>query len=763
MPRQLLTYVHGPFLTLPEPDTREEGELPEAMQKINLLLRTRTGNDFSAYKANTIRRRIERRINIHQLKGPQQYLQFLRENPTELDVVFREMLIGVTQFFRDGEAFDALSKTIHDVLSSRPENATIRVWAPGCATGEEAYSLAMLLQEAQQRIKKNFKENNGYRVKKEIRETVIFATQNVLKDPPFTRLDMVTCRNLLIYFKPEAQRRLLELFHYALKAGGILFLGSSESVNNLGEHFVMGNKKWKIFTSKGTPLTSALPDEISRNISRPPANPVEVDRPATIRKPLLSAQIERLLLDAFVPTSVIVNEQGEIAYIHGRTGEFLEAASGQPRLNILEMAREGLRIQLAAALRRSSHQKEPVVHEAIRVKTDGHFSQVRVTVTRINEPEAIRGLLLVTLQVGKQQKPPPLPKSKGRPEKLSAQIVSALERELQYTKETLQSTVEQLESANEELKSTNEEMQSTNEELQSVNEELETSKEEMQSLNEELQTVNAQLQAKVDDLGQANDDMQNLLNSTEIATIFLDQDFRIKRFTAAATKLINLIPSDVGRPIADLASNLDYHQLHADATEVMRKLGFREREVRTRNGEWRQVRVSPYRTTDNVIDGLVITFVDINRLKHAEEAIQRSRVYAENIVATVRQPLVVLDEKLRVVSVNRAFTRTFRSSSPKMDGQIIYEVNRGQWAIPRLRKLLEEILPKNTTLENFQVTHPFPGLGTKTLVINARRLDRKTGMPGMILLAIEDKNISHVAGKKSAPAKKTPPRGRRRP
>jgi two-component system CheB/CheR fusion protein len=803
MPRQLLTYVHGPFLTLPEPDTREEGELPEAMQKINLLLRTRTGNDFSAYKANTIRRRIERRINIHQLKGPQQYLQFLRENPTELDVVFREMLIGVTQFFRDGEAFDALSKTIHDVLSSRPENATIRVWAPGCATGEEAYSLAMLLQEARQRIKKNFtvqvfgtdldsyavdiaragfypeniaqdvlprrlaqfflKENNGYRVKKEIRETVIFATQNVLKDPPFTRLDMVTCRNLLIYFKPEAQRRLLELFHYALKAGGILFLGSSESVNNLGEHFVMGNKKWKIFTSKGTPLTSALPDEISRNISRPPANPVEVDRPATIRKPLLSAQIERLLLDAFVPTSVIVNEQGEIAYIHGRTGEFLEAASGQPRLNILEMAREGLRIQLAAALRRSSHQKEPVVHEAIRVKTDGHFSQVRVTVTRINEPEAIRGLLLVTLQVGKQQKPPPLPKSKGRPEKLSAQIVSALERELQYTKETLQSTVEQLESANEELKSTNEEMQSTNEELQSVNEELETSKEEMQSLNEELQTVNAQLQAKVDDLGQANDDMQNLLNSTEIATIFLDQDFRIKRFTAAATKLINLIPSDVGRPIADLASNLDYHQLHADATEVMRKLGFREREVRTRNGEWRQVRVSPYRTTDNVIDGLVITFVDINRLKHAEEAIQRSRVYAENIVATVRQPLVVLDEKLRVVSVNRAFTRTFRSSSPKMDGQIIYEVNRGQWAIPRLRKLLEEILPKNTTLENFQVTHPFPGLGTKTLVINARRLDRKTGMPGMILLAIEDKNISHVAGKKSAPAKKTPPRGRRRP
>ena len=587
MAKQLLAYVQGPFLLLPEPDLRDDGELPEAMQKINLLIRTRTGNDFSAYKATTIRRRIERRINLHQLKGPQQYLQFLRENPNELDVVFRELLIGVTHFFRDPDAFVILAKTVlSEMLSTRPDDSTIRVWVPGCATGEEAYSLAILLREALDRAKRRFtiqifgtdldsyaietartglypgtiardvprprlarfftRENTGYRIRKEIRETVIFATQNVLKDPPFTRLDMVACRNLLIYFKPEAQRRLLELFHYALKPGGILFLGSSESINNLGDHFAMANKKWKIFKRTGPAVHAAAPGVMAQPSAKlHGSHRPEAQQAPPLRMAAASTAIEKMLLEAFVPTSVIVNERGDIAYIHGRTGDFLEAASGQPRWNILEMAREGLRIQLSAALRRAAAQNERVVHEAVRVKTNGDFTPVRLTVTRLSEPEPIRGLLLVTFQTGKEQKPPPLPKAKLRRSMLSPDVVSALEHELQFTKETLQSTVEQLESSNEELKSTNEEMQSTNEELQSVNEELETSKEEMQSLNEELQTVNAQLLAKVDDLGHANDDMQNLLNSTEIATIFLDQELRIKRFTAEATKLINLIPSDV--------------------------------------------------------------------------------------------------------------------------------------------------------------------------------------------------------------------------
>ena len=796
MPRKIVTYAHGPFLATVDREPKDDENLPEAMQKINLLLRTRTGNDFSAYKTTTIRRRIERRINIHQFKGPQEYLHYLRSNPSELDLVFRELLIGVTNFFRDPEAFEALAKTVlPELISTRAENSTVRVWVPGCATGEEAYSLAILFQEGMEREKKNLtlqvfgtdldaqaidaarlgyypegiardvpahrlsryfiKENHGYRIKKEIRETVVFATQNFLKDPPFTRLDMVSCRNLLIYIKPEAQRHLLELFHYALKPGGVLFLGSSESINNFGDHYAMANKKWKIFTRKGTSLPHGAPPDFAAHAAKREAGSTQGPAPAPPgRKLQLASEIEKMLLESFVPTSVIVTEQGDIAYIHGRTGDYLEAASGQqPRLNILEMAREGLRIQLASALRRAASQKGEVICEGVRVKTNGSFRSVRLTVNKVTEPESIRGMLLVTFELGKKPAPPSKPT--GRAHKLPPEFVTALERELQFTKETLQSTVEQLESSNEELKSTNEEMQSTNEELQSVNEELETSKEEMQSLNEELQTVNAQLQAKVDDLGQANDDMQNLLNSTEIATIFLDQEFRIKRFTAEATKLINLIPSDVGRPIADLASNLDYDQLEADATEVMRKLGSREREVRTKKGAWRQVRISPYRTTENVIDGLVITFVDINRLKNAEAAIQGARAYAESIVATIREPLVVLDADLRIVSANRAFAKTFGVSLKKIEGQIIYEVNDGQWNIPRLRKLLEEILPRNTTLEDFEVTHTFQGLGPKTFLINARRLERETGTPGMILLALEDKSPPASGRTRSASGKKT--------
>ena len=510
MPRKLLTYARGPFLATADHEPKEEENLPESMQKINLLLRTRTGNDFSAYKPNTIRRRIERRLNIHQFKGPQEYLQYLRANPSELDLVFRELLIGVTNFFRDPEAFEVLAKTVvPGLIAGRPENSTIRVWVPGCATGEEAYSLAILFQECLEREKKRLtlqvfgtdldshamdaarlgcypegiardvptprlnryfiKENHGYRIKKEIRESVIFATQNVLKDPPFTRLDMVSCRNFLIYIKPEAQRRLLELFHYTLKPGGILFLGASESINSFGDHFAMANKKWKIFTRKGTTLPHAMPPDFAARSSKMESGVAQAPAPTPQgRKVQLSGEIEKMLLESFVPTSVIVTERGDIAYIHGRTGDYLEAASGQqPRLNILEMAREGLRIHLASALRRAASQKNEVVCEGVRVKTNGYFRSVRLSVVRVTKPESIRGMLLVTFETDK--KLPPATKVSRRSHKLPPALVSALERELQYTKETLQSTVEQLESSNEELKSTNEEMQSTNEELQSVN------------------------------------------------------------------------------------------------------------------------------------------------------------------------------------------------------------------------------------------------------------------------------------------------------
>ncbi|MCX6926425.1 MAG: PAS domain-containing protein, partial [Verrucomicrobia bacterium] len=677
LPAQLGAYAQGPYLAAADLEALNEGRLPEPMQKINVLLRARTGHDFSSYKANTIRRRIERRINVHQLKGPLQYLRLLQENPHEIDLLFRELLIGVTNFFRDPGAFDALAKSaLPALLASRPAGAPVRVWAPGCSTGEEAYSLAIVLREQMDRANQQFavqifatdldhkavetargglypegiaqdvraqrlarffvKEDEGYRIKKDIREMVIFAAQNVLKDPPFTRIDLLVCRNLLIYLQPEAQERVLSLFHYALKPDGVLFLGTSESVSSAGDHFAALDKKWKIFTRKAAVGASLPPVEFAEVLPRREAVPIGgSDNVGRVPKLQLSVLLEKALLNRYAPASVIVNDRGDILYIHGRTGDYLEPATGQPRLNILDMAREGLRMELAAALRRAAGQGAPIVHEGVRVRTNGDFISVRLAVMKLTEPESIRGLLLVTFQTGpaaeKRSSPrrtPPTRSAKAPPGR-----VVELQHELKYVKENLQSTVEELETSNEELKSTNEELQSTNEELQSANEELETSKEEMQSLNEELQTVNAQLQAKVDDLALASDDMQNLLNSTELATLFLDQNLRIKRFTPEVTKLVKLIPADAGRPIADMAFDLHYDELEADAAEVLRTLVFKEKEVQTKGGNWRQVRIVPYRTTDNVIDGLVMTFVNIDRSKQAEQAAQQARAYAESVIA----------------------------------------------------------------------------------------------------------------------------------
>ncbi|PYI87108.1 MAG: hypothetical protein DME26_07160, partial [Verrucomicrobia bacterium] len=587
------------------------------------------------------------------------------------------------------------------------------------------------------------------RIQKEIRDTVIFAPQNVLKDPPFTKLDIVACRNLLIYVKPVAQERLLSLFHYALKPGGILFLGSSESITGLSDHFAVMDKKWKIFARKDAGTRHALPDESMSPPARPEASPIgATDVAERTRKQQLSTLLEKTLLTRYAPASVIVNDRGDILYIHGRTGDYLEPATGQPRLNILDMAREGLRLELPAALRRAARQNGEVVHEGVRVKTNGEFVSVRLAVTKLTVPKTVRGLFLVTFQAESGAKPSaPGRKVSRHATKSPPGHVPELERELQYTKERLQSTVEELETSNEELKSANEELQSTNEEL-------ETSKEELQSLNEELQTVNTQLQVKVDDLAQANDDMQNLLNSTAIATIFLDQDLRIKRFTVEATKLVKLIPSDIGRSIGDLTSNLNYDQLQTDAAEVLHKLMFKEKEVQTKDGDWRQVRISPYRTTENVIAGVVITFVDINRLKKAELATRQSRAYAESIVATVREPLIVLDADLRVVSANHAFFRTFGVAPKEVEHRLIYEMGHRQWDIPKLRELLEDILPQNTAFEDFEVTHNFPGIGRKVMFLNARRLAKDSGAAEMILLAIEDVTVEREAEQKSHGSRK---------
>jgi two-component system, chemotaxis family, CheB/CheR fusion protein len=761
-------------------DAALEGALPDPMQKIVSLLRHRTGHDFSGYKPSTIRRRIVRRMDVHQVKGPTQYMALLRENPHELDLLFKEMLVVVTGFFRDPHLFDVLETALlRDILDSRSIDEPVRVWVPGCATGEEVYSIAILLREAADRLQRNYsfqifgtdldskaidvartgiypdgvavdvsrkrlaryfnKVDDHLRITKEIRDMVVFAPHNVLKDPPFTRLDLVSCRNLLIYLDTHWQKRVLSLFQTALKPQGLLFLGPSEGIGEMTEFFTVLNPKAKLYRRTQQTLPHPVLPVFDTHVrSLAPALEPQGVVLAPVPETHLNRVLERILLQRFVPASAIVNERGDIRFIHGRTGNYLEPAPGLPHYNLMEMAREGLRPALVTLLRRAAAQNGEAFQSRVRVKTNGDVTLVDVTVHRLTEPESVRDLFLVSFRPSSER-----PARQSKRERAGAEVaarsqVAELEQEILFTRESLKSTVEELQTTNEELKSSNEELQSTNEEHQSANEELETSKEEMQSLNEELQTVNAQLQSKIEEYARVNDDLSNLLNSTAIATIFLDSDLKIRRFTDDARQMFSLIPSDIGRPLADLVSRLNYDQLVVDAAQVTRNLAVCEREVTTQDGGWRLVRIFPYRTTDNVIDGLVITLVDITRLKNAEQVAESSKTYVESILTTMREPLLVLDASLRVVTANRAFLRCFKMDAEEVVGRLIYELGRRKWALPRLRQLLDQILQKDEKFEDFVVADHFPGVGRKMMILNARRLEQHANQPGLILLAMED-------------------------
>jgi two-component system, chemotaxis family, CheB/CheR fusion protein len=656
MPEQLLAYIRGPYLGSPTTCVTAPSFPTEPLQRILVLLRARTGHDFRSYKASTVRRRIERRMNVHQVKLPQDYVAYLRENPYELDLLFSELLISVTSFFRDPDAFAALGESaLPALIAARPVGQDLRVWVPGCASGEEAYSIAILIREhleksalptevhvfatdldshaievaragtyggsiaadvSPERLKRFFvKEENLYHVRKEIREMVVFAPQNVIRDPPFTRLDLIVCRNVLIYFDADTQKRLLPAFHYALRPGGLLMLGPSETIGGQREFFETVDKKWKIYRRRDGPAILSLPLGLSPRFSEQSSasqSTLRDERPTDT-----TTQVHRLLSERFAPVCAVVDEHGNIVYLHGRAGNWLEPSSGQPRANLLDMAREGLGQCLLGAMRMAANDKTDVVREHVRVRTNGGWSLVDVAVSPIDGPVALHGLLLVSFRASPdtQDKAPP---AHGRRQKGEPERTLELERDLQYTRESLQITVEEFETSNEELKSTNEELQSTNEELQSANEELETSKEELQSLNEELTTLNTELQSKVDQLARANDDMQNLLDSTEIATIFLDNQLNVKRYTEKARDLVRLITSDVGRPLSDLASNLNYRNMTETCQQVLRTLVPREADVRDRSGAIHVMRIMPYRTSENVIDGVVITFMGTEKASLSE-------------------------------------------------------------------------------------------------------------------------------------------------
>jgi len=572
---------------------------------------------------------------------------------------------------------------------------------------------------------------------------VVFAPQSIIKDPPFTKLDLLCCRNLLIYLDTELQKKLLPLFSYSLKPDGLLFLGSSETIGTFTDLFGVVDQKWKIYKRKDVAYGPHGGIEIPVMPKRD--MPAETEAREGLPKPRefnISRFVEKTLLDKYAPSCVMIDRQGEIVYLYGQTGKYLTPAPGKPRWNILDMAREGLKLHLPTAIRKTISQKIQVTLEGLRVKDNGGFQLVNVTVSPLNTsqdvPGDIQGLMMVVFEDLPTPKKATSRKRKQGSEKNTDMQMEVLEQELRHTKENLQTTIEELETSNEELKSTNEELQSTNEELQSTNEELETSKEELQSLNEELVTVNSELEGKVEQISKSHDDIRNLMDSSEIATIFLNNELHIRMFTPTSTGIVNLIDTDMGRPISHISSNLEYDDLVQDAEEVLKTLIFKKTDVRTKDGHWYSMRISPYRTVDNVIDGVVITLVNIHEQKMAGEKIRELQAYAESIVDTVREPLMVLDKDLRVLSANRSFFRTFQVSPEDTHGQLIYDLGDHQWDIPTLRELLEEIIPKNHSFEDYEVAHEFPKIGQKRMLLNARRVIRKTEGAELILLAMEE-------------------------
>jgi two-component system, chemotaxis family, CheB/CheR fusion protein len=777
MPRHLIDYLKR-FVIKPRAMVSRPMEFPQKhLQKIYMLIRDHTGQDFSNYKQTTILRRIQRRMSLHQIEAIGEYLGYLQKNSKEVESLFKELLIGVTSFFRDSEAFESLRNNALPLLFEKREtDLPLRVWVPGCATGEEAYSLAVIIREfletlervyhvqifatdidtdalekardglfpgniaadvGTERLEKFFEcVDDSYQVGRRIREMLIFAVQSVIKDPPFTKLDLICCRNLLIYLQPDMQKRLLPLFHYSLNPGGILFLGSSESVGEFTDLFSPVDNKWKIYKarSEGIALHAPIDFPLSPSLL-PPLGPIKPGPRSD-----LPALVEKHLMEHHTPPTAVIDQKGEIAYIHGRTGRYLETPPGPARpANIIEMARNALRSHLPALVRTAASEKKED-SRTVKMTSDGRDFSVRLTVKPVVHKDLKELYMVLFEELPAEEKEKNTGKRQVRKKTDSSRRVQQLEEELRSTKESLQTTIEELETSNEELRSVNEEYQSANEELQSANEELNSSKEEMQSLNEELETVNAELQGKNQELMKANDDMKNLLDSLALPTIFLDNSLRIKRFTAQADKVVNLRDSDTGRPLGDLVLRIKYDHLLQDAKEVLKSLAPREMEIEGIDGRWYSVRIKPYRTVENFIDGLVILFVNIHKRKAAEEALKESaalRRFAENIVNTVREPLVVLDQGFRIASANNSFYGAFALKPEEALGKTLYELHDGAWDIPDLRKLLEQILPEKTAFENYDMEHVFPGLGVKKLQLNARMMEQEELGFDKILLAIE--------------------------
>ena len=758
-------------------------------------VQAQTGHDFSQYKRSTVVRRIQRRMQLRGLVTLDAYLDALHTRPSEAQALFNDLLIGVTNFFRDNEAWEAVSEqVIPHLFDGKGQRDAVRVWTIGCATGEEAYTLAMLLLEQRaalasaappkiqvfasdldqaaldrareglypeaietdvspERLARFFvKEGNHYRVRQKVRDLVLFANHSVLRDPPFSRLDLISCRNLLIYLDRDLQENVFQIFHYALAPEGYLFLGSAESIDKAQDLFNTVDKSHRLYRARSwrgahppvptLPLTVPKSDQPKRAPTLPGA------WPRTGQQTVATTAGHLSLLEESAPPSLVVDESYQVIHLSETAGRYLHHPGGATTGDLLKLVRPELQFELRSALFQAFAHGKRVVSTPVRVRFDPNTagSARRVTLavrprqspagtphdtSRKEDGERLALVFFledeVTETAGDEQ---PLPEAVGDEARRNA----VLEAEVLRLRQRLQTTTEEYERSNEELKAANEELQSINEEYRSTTEELETSKEELQSLNEELETVNAELKNKLEEISRAHSDLENLMAATDIASLFLDRELRIQRYTPGTTELFNIRPADRGRPVGDLTNKLDYGTLADDAARVLKTLVPFEREIQDVEGRWLLARLRPYRSIEDHIDGIVLTLVDVTELKEAEEAVRAAKEYGEKIIHTVREALLVLQPDLTVEFANDSFYEMFTVSEADTVGNYIYDLGDGQWDIPQLRTLLEELLPQEKIFNGYRVERTFDEAGHRVMLLNARRLDHVD----LILLAIED-------------------------
>ena len=744
----------------------------DELSRVFALVRAATGVDFKHYKTPTIVRRLQRRMALQKLTHIKQYLKFLQETPAEVLRLYQDVLIHVTRFFREPESFEALRTVVFpQILANHRAEAPLRIWVCGCATGEEAYSVAIALLEylgddarsvpiqifatdvsesaieharvgsygegiaadvSPGRLRSYFTKVDGnYRVSKLVRDLCVFARQDLTRDPPFSKLDLILCRNVLIYMNATLQRKLMSVFHYALKPGGFLMLGHAETIGTHSDLFAVSDKRHRIYAKKlshGSTAANfpvgyaAMPQMQTRKGSTPPAH--EDGR-------TLQNEANRVILDRYAPSGVVVDSELEIVQFRGQTGRYLEPAPGDPSLSILKMAREGLLYGLRTSLHSARKRNEAVRREGLRVRANGGWHDVNLEVIPLDAGEHSHYLV-----VFEEEKPHARGKrgaSKPPPRQKQAVAVTELQQELAASRDHLQSIIQELEAANEELQSANEEILSSNEELQSTNEELDTAKEELQSTNEELNTVNEELHGRNEELSRVNSDLINVLTSVEIAIVIVASDLRIRRFTPMAERVLNLIPADIGRPISQIKPNIDCPDLEQLIHEVVDRVMPRERQVLDRQGNAFLMRIRPYKNVDNRIEGAVLTLFDVEATKRQADVVRSARELAYSMVEAVREPVVLIDQDGRIHAANLAFCETFGLEPGELEGCVLFDLSGGAFDVDAFRSHITQQFRSNQHRSEIRVEVRRAGHGSMGLHVNGRRFETVGGQPLMLL------------------------------